>query len=219
MRPKGDVRRLTTNGAGGRFRLETTQGDLVADEVVVATGSFHTPRIPPVATELPERITQRHSHAYRNERGLLPGAVLIVGSGQSGCQIAEELVDAGRQVYISVGSAGRAPRRYRRRDIFRWLAMLATEGRYFGVTLPTVGQLRGRLGCLWWASPSRQRSWRSRCARYATRSSIGSTLVGPNRPAGAKRAYARGRLSWAPWASAGASGGLEPEPRRPSSHI
>jgi putative flavoprotein involved in K+ transport len=136
-----DVRRLTRHSGGGRFQLDTTQGDLVADEVVVATGSFHTPRIPPIAAELPARITQLHSHAYLNERALPPGAVLIVGSGQTGCQIAEELVKAGRPVYISVGSAGRAPRRYRGRDIFRWLALLAAQGPEFGVTLPTVDQL------------------------------------------------------------------------------
>jgi putative flavoprotein involved in K+ transport len=135
------VRRLTTNGVGGRFRLETTRGDLLADEVVVATGSFHTPRIPPIAGQLPTRITQLHSHAYRNERVLPRGAVVIVGSGQSGCQIAEELVAAGRTVYLSVGSAGRAPRRYRGRDIFRWLTLLATEGPEFGISLPTVEQL------------------------------------------------------------------------------
>jgi putative flavoprotein involved in K+ transport len=136
-----DALRLTTNGGRGRFRLETTQGDLEADEVVVATGSFHTPRIPSVATELPSRIHQLHSHAYRNERGLVPGGVLIVGSGQSGCQIAEELLDGGRRVFLSVGSAGQAPRRYRGSDLFRWLAALATQGGDVGVGLPTVDQL------------------------------------------------------------------------------
>jgi putative flavoprotein involved in K+ transport len=135
-----DVLRLAARDGGG-FELETSRGTLTADEVVVATGSFHIPRIPAIASELPGRLTQLHSHEYRNERALPPGAVLIVGSGQSGCQIAEELAEAGRRVYLSVGSAGRAPRRYRGRDIFRWLAMLAAHGAEYGVPFPTVDKL------------------------------------------------------------------------------
>jgi putative flavoprotein involved in K+ transport len=140
VEPETEVRRLAARRPGG-FELETSQGSLTAADVVVATGSFHVPRIPTIASELPGRVTQLHSHAYRNEQSLPPGAVLIVGSGQSGCQIAEELADAGRAVYLSVGSAGRAPRRYRGRDIFRWLAMLAAHGGEYGVPLPTVEQL------------------------------------------------------------------------------
>lgn len=135
-----EVRRLTTRDGDG-FRLETTQGDVRARSVVVATGSFHTPRIPSIAAELPRRLTQLHSHQYRNASQLPPGGVLVVGSGQSGCQIAEELTEAGRQVHISVGSAGRVPRRYRGRDIFGWLALLATRGEKFGVPFPTVDRL------------------------------------------------------------------------------
>lgn len=135
-----DVRRLTERPGGG-FELATSSGSLTADQVVVATGSFHVPRIPPIASELPSRLTQLHSHDYRNERSLPPGAVLIVGSGQSGCQIAEELAEAGRRVHLSVGSAGRVPRSYRGRDIFRWLGMLAARGAEYGVPFPTVDQL------------------------------------------------------------------------------
>ncbi len=135
-----EVRRLAQRDGGG-FRLETTQGDFEADEVVVAAGSFHEPRIPVIAGLLPARLTQLHSHYYRNERSLPPGNVLIVGSGQSGCQIAEELAEAGRKVHISVGSAWRAPRRYRGRDIFAWLAMLASKGADYGVPFPTVDKL------------------------------------------------------------------------------
>ncbi len=113
VEPGTEVRRLAARRGGG-FELETPQGSLTAADVVIATGSFHVPRIPTIASELPARVTQLHSHAYRNAQSLPPGAVLIVGSGQSGCQIAEELAEAGRQVYLSVGSAGRAPRRYPR---------------------------------------------------------------------------------------------------------
>ena len=135
-----EVGRLAARSGGG-FELDTSQGSLRAEQVVVATGSFHNPRIPAIGSQLPARVTQLHSHDYRNERSLPAGAVLIVGSGQSGCQIAEELVEAGRDVYLSVGSARRAPRRYRGRDIFRWLAMLAAHGAEYGVPFPTVEQL------------------------------------------------------------------------------
>lgn len=129
-----------TQRAGG-FRLETKHGRIDAEHVIVATGPFQVPRIPRVGAELPERILQLHSHAYRNEQDLPPGAVLIVGSGQSGVQIAEELVDAGRRVLLSVGTAGRVPRRYRGRDIFRWLGAVLEDGPKHGVALPTVDTL------------------------------------------------------------------------------
>ncbi len=135
-----EVRRLTRRDGGG-FRLETAQGTVDASEVVIAIGSFHTPRIPAIAADLPTGLTQLHSHDYRNESSLPPGAVLVVGSGQSGVQIAEELQEAGRRVYLSAGSAGRASRQYRGRDFFRWLAALATRGEEFGVPLPTVDRL------------------------------------------------------------------------------
>jgi putative flavoprotein involved in K+ transport len=135
-----DVARLTAGG-GSPFRLETSAGPIDAASVVVATGSYHVPRIPPVASSLPAAITQLHSHEYRNEGQLPSGGVLVVGSGQSGVQIAEELRDAGRAIYLSVGSAPRVPRRYRGRDIFRWLADLATSGPNLGIGLPTVETL------------------------------------------------------------------------------
>ena len=138
-----DVRRVAARDGGG-FDLETTQGDLVADEVVIATGSFHKPRIPPFASLLPARIEQLHSQDYRNERTLPPGSVLVVGTAQSGCQIAEELSAAGRRIYLSVGSAWQAPRRYRGRDIFGWLALLASRGADYGVPFPTADKLPDR---------------------------------------------------------------------------
>lgn len=135
-----DVRRLAARDAGG-FRLETSRGEVQAERVVVATGGYHLPRIPNVGAEFPSALTQLHSHAYRNESSLPDGAVLVVGSGQSGVQIAEELTEAGRRVYLSVGSAGRMPRRYRGRDIFGWLAGVAMKGAEHGVELPTVDKL------------------------------------------------------------------------------
>jgi putative flavoprotein involved in K+ transport len=135
-----EVRRVAP-GDHGRFRVETTRGDIAADNVVVAAGSFHAPRVPPIAAAFPSTVDQLHSHDYRRETSLAPGAVLVVGSGQSGVQIAEELHEAGRDVYLSVGSAGRMPRRYRGSDMFRWLQSIAQQGARYGVSLPTRDKL------------------------------------------------------------------------------
>lgn len=137
---EAEVTRLAVRAAGG-FTLETSQGALGADKVVVATGSFHAARIPPIATALPRRLLQVHSSRYRSEADLPPGGVLVVGTGQSGVQLAEELHDAGRPVILSVGTAGRVPRRYRGHDIFRWLAGMAVHGDEVGVPLPSVDTL------------------------------------------------------------------------------
>lgn len=123
------------------FRLETDRGDLLARQVVLCVGGFHVPHVPRVSAGLAARVTQLHSHAYRDEASLPPGAVLVVGSGQSGVQIAEELHDAGRRVFLSVGSAGRLPRRYRGRDIFWWMGRVAVLGPQFGMQPPTVDTL------------------------------------------------------------------------------
>jgi putative flavoprotein involved in K+ transport len=127
--------------ADGRFELETTQGSLVAREVVVATGGFHLPHVPALAEGLPARVLSVHSSHYRREPDLPPGAILVVGSGQTGVQLVEELRSAGRDVYLCVGSAGRVPRRYRGRDIFFWLFQLAERGEAIGFPLPTVDTL------------------------------------------------------------------------------
>jgi putative flavoprotein involved in K+ transport len=134
------VIRLSTR-TDGRFHLETSSGPVDATRVVVASGSFHRPKIPQIAAEMPERLVQVHSHLYRSAADLPEGAVLVVGSGQSGAQLAEELYEAGRRVYLSVGSAGRIPRRYRGSDTFRWLAEMAQRGHQLGVALPTVDML------------------------------------------------------------------------------
>jgi putative flavoprotein involved in K+ transport len=100
----------------------TTNGEIFrADHIVVATGLFQGPKKPAFAANLSSKIMQLHSGEYRNPLLLPDGAVLVVGSAQSGCQIAEELYESGRKVYLCVGSAGRAPRRYRGRDVFYWL--------------------------------------------------------------------------------------------------
>ncbi|WP_019063593.1 MSMEG_0569 family flavin-dependent oxidoreductase [Streptomyces prunicolor] len=105
----------------GVFELATTEGDFTADQVVIATGPYHAPSLPPMAQRLPDSLTQVHSSRYRNPAQLPPGAVLVVGTGQSGCQIAEDLHLAGRQVHLAVGSAPRVARFYRGRDCVAWL--------------------------------------------------------------------------------------------------
>ncbi|HEY9314467.1 MSMEG_0569 family flavin-dependent oxidoreductase [Williamsia sp.] len=107
--------------AGGGFDVLTTAGPFRADHVVVAVGGYHTPVIPRFAEKLPDRIAQVHSSQYRGADRLPDGAVLVVGSGQSGAQIAEDLHLAGRKVHLATGSAPRVARFYRGRDCVAWL--------------------------------------------------------------------------------------------------
>jgi putative flavoprotein involved in K+ transport len=109
---------------GNLFRLETGEGPVTADAVVLAVSGYHVPNIPRVAERLPASVVQIHSSAYRNPDQLPPGPVLVVGSGQSGCQIAEDLHLAGRTTHLAVGAAPRCPRMYRGRDAVDWLADL-----------------------------------------------------------------------------------------------
>ena len=105
------------------FRVETTDGAIEARVVVAATGPFQQPVIPPIVPDgaVPVQI---HSSAYRNPKQLPEGAVLVVGAGSSGVQIADELRQSGRRVYLSVGPHDRPPRNYRGRDFCWWLGVL-----------------------------------------------------------------------------------------------
>lgn len=105
----------------GWFQLDTSAGPYTARNVVVATGQCGIPVVPGFSSEIDTGISQVHASRYRNPGQLAPGAVLVVGSGASGIQIAAELALAGRQVTLSVGRHGRAVRRYRGRDIWWWL--------------------------------------------------------------------------------------------------
>ena len=105
------------------FRAETSQGVVEARYVVAATGPFQRPVVPKIVPET-AGIIQMHSAEYRNPAHLPAGAVLVVGAGSSGAQIADELNRAGRRVYLSVGPHGRPPRSYRGRDFCWWLGVL-----------------------------------------------------------------------------------------------
>ena len=107
--------------AGG-FHVSTSEGECLAEQVVVASGGYHQPIVPRLAERLPASIRQLHSAEYRNADALPPGKVLVIGSGQSGAQIAEDLHLAGRQVILAVGDAPRCARFYRGRDVVDWLA-------------------------------------------------------------------------------------------------
>jgi putative flavoprotein involved in K+ transport len=105
----------------GLYRVHlANDGSVLARNAVIATGLYQKPKIPAFSAALPPYIKQLHSDSYRNPEQLLPGAVLVVGSAQSGAQIAEELYLAGRKVCLAVGRAGRVPRRYRGKDANWW---------------------------------------------------------------------------------------------------
>jgi putative flavoprotein involved in K+ transport len=114
-----EVTQLYSEGHG--FALATTAGAFTASHVCIATGGYHTPITPRMAERLPPRLMQIHANQYRNPAQLPEGAVLVVGTGQSGCQIAEDLHLAGRKVHLCVGSAPRVSRFYRGRDVVDWL--------------------------------------------------------------------------------------------------
>jgi len=106
----------------GGWRVVTSEGECSAAQVVVASGGYHLPIVPAMAQRLPAGIQQMHSEQYRSAAQLPPGAVLVVGSGQSGAQIAEDLHLDGRQVVLAAGDAPRCARFYRGRDVVDWLA-------------------------------------------------------------------------------------------------
>jgi len=114
------VTALTRDGKAGVYRLITPDGELMARSVVIASGSLNRARRPDVARALPPGLLQIDTSAYRRPEALPAGAVLVVGSAQSGGQIAEDLAMAGRVVFLSTGRTGRKPRRYRGRDVSFW---------------------------------------------------------------------------------------------------
>jgi putative flavoprotein involved in K+ transport len=118
-----EVREVRRNAGRPGFRAITSEGVIEATNVIAATGPFQRPIIPPIVPEQPG-LLQIHSNAYRNPGQLPDGAVLVVGAGSSGAQIAEELLKAGRRVYLSVGPHDRPPRAYRGRDFVWWLGVL-----------------------------------------------------------------------------------------------
>jgi len=118
-----EVSEVRRNVGRPGFRVETSEGVIEANSVVAATGPFQKPIIPPLVPDS-AGIMQIHSNAYRNPEQLPEGAVLVVGAGSSGAQIADELLRSGKSVYLSVGPHDLPPRRYRGRDFVWWLGVL-----------------------------------------------------------------------------------------------
>ncbi len=116
------VNKVSRAGESDRYTVDTSAGQFTADQVVVASGGYHKPVIPRMAERLPAGIVQYHSAQYRNPEQLPEGAVLVVGCGQSGSQIAEDLHLAGRKVFLATGNAPRCARFYRGKDAVDWLA-------------------------------------------------------------------------------------------------
>jgi putative flavoprotein involved in K+ transport len=120
---------------GDGYLLKTTAGDFKASNLVIAAGLHQKPKIPPFSKNLSAEIVQLHSSQYKNPESLPQGAVLVVGSAQSGSQIAEELYQSGKKVYLSVSTAGRIPRRYRGKDANYWMEKMG----YFKRTVNNLG--------------------------------------------------------------------------------
>lgn len=118
-----DVGSVRRHASGEGFLVETSQGLIEAGNVIAATGPFQRPLVPDLVPDR-EGLMQIHSSAYRNPAQLPDGPVLVVGAGSSGVQIADELLGAGRQVYLAVGPHNRPPRRYRGQDFCWWLGAL-----------------------------------------------------------------------------------------------
>ena len=114
-----DVSRVRPTDDG--YLVESDAGTWHARAVVLASGGFNLPAVPAFASALPDAVHQRHTHDYHNPGDLRPGGVLVVGASASGLQLAEEILDAGHEVTISVGEHVRMPRRYRGRDIQYWM--------------------------------------------------------------------------------------------------
>ncbi len=121
---QGSTEVTSLGPSGDGWTLTTNRGDWSARSVVVATGAFPFPSVPPVATSIHPDLLQVHSQKYRRSSALPDGGVLVVGSGQSGAQIVDDLVIAGREVWFSIGQSGWAPRRYRGKDMAFWLQQI-----------------------------------------------------------------------------------------------
>ncbi|HEX9096823.1 MAG TPA: NAD(P)-binding domain-containing protein, partial [Candidatus Dormibacteraeota bacterium] len=125
----------------GRFLLQTSSGDIRAREVVLASGGYQKPHRPPAAAELPASVHAIDAEAYINPAALPAGKVLIVGSGQTGCQLAEEIFQSGRDVWLACGRAPWIPRRLDGRDTIAWM----NETPYFDVKLTDLASPQARL--------------------------------------------------------------------------
>ena len=114
---------VDANGDGFRVTCQDAEGEVetvTAANIVVASGIMQSPKIPTIRERFPESLIQLHASDYRSAENLPPGAVVVIGGGQSGCQISMDLIHAGREVYLCTSKVGRLRRRYRQRDVVEW---------------------------------------------------------------------------------------------------
>jgi putative flavoprotein involved in K+ transport len=154
----------------GAFLLRTSIGEIRAREVVLASGGYQKPHRPTAAGQLPSSIRAIDAEAYTNPTALPPGKVLVVGSGQTGCQLAEEIFEAGREVYLACGRAPWVPRRLEGRDIVAWL----NETPFFEVKLADLSSPSARL----LANPQTSGRMRGHELHYRTLQAQGVQLLG-----------------------------------------
>jgi putative flavoprotein involved in K+ transport len=128
---------------GDGYLVDAGEITFKTHNVVLATGAYPKPKLPTASAALSADIYQFHASEYRNPYALPSGAVLVVGSGQSGCQIAEDLLESGRKVYLSTSSCGRAPRRYRGKDTVWWLTRLG----FFDRTVDQLPSPAAKFAC------------------------------------------------------------------------
>jgi putative flavoprotein involved in K+ transport len=157
-------------GSGGGFVLETSSGPIAARTVVVASGAYQRPQRPAGAASLPPDLLQVDLDGYRSPAALPPGGVLVVGSGQSGCQIAEELCEAGRDVFLACGRAPWVPRRIGDRDAIWW----GIETGFFEAPLSSLPSPAARLA----ANVQLTGSGGGHDLHYRTLQQMGVTLLG-----------------------------------------
>jgi putative flavoprotein involved in K+ transport len=163
------VRSLEADG-DGRFLVETSAGDMTANEVVVASGGYQKPNRPSGVEQLPKSILVVDVEQYANPKALPSGKVLIVGNGQSGCQIAEDLSLAGRDVYLACGRASWLPRRVGGLDTIAWLA----DTPFMNMTLQDLPSPRARLN----ANPQLSGRDGGHDLNYRALQTMGVTLLG-----------------------------------------
>jgi putative flavoprotein involved in K+ transport len=168
-------------GANGRLLLRTSAGDVDARAVVLATGAYQRPHLPSGAETLPQGLLVLTVEGYTNPRALPAGKVLVVGSGQTGCQMAEELHEAGRDVYLACGKAGWMPRRAGGRDMVAWLA----DTPFFDATLADMPSPDARLG----ANPQATGHGGGHDLHYRVLRAMGVTLLGRFRGAEGGKAF------------------------------
>ncbi|KRB34639.1 FAD-dependent oxidoreductase [Mesorhizobium sp. Root695] len=141
VEPDTAVTELTGVHENGAYRLTTSRGTFLARNVVIASGDMNCPARPPWTAALPPSLRQIDASDYRSAADLPDGAVLVVGSGQSGAQIAEDLTETGRTVFLATSRVGRLSRRYRGRDIMIWLV----ESGFLDVRREEIIRLAGRV--------------------------------------------------------------------------